>query len=67
MVKAVTLRKDASHEGFTLLGRYFIYALKGVVFIAGGLGGVVIIGILLLLALFPVFIVCSMLLKFLGF
>ncbi len=65
MAKVMTLRKNGISEGFSLLERYCLSALKGVGLIAGGLGGVVIIGIVLALA--PIYIIGSMLFKFLGF
>ena len=67
MAKVMTLRKNGISEGFSLLGRYCLSALKGVALIAGGIGGLAIIGIVLVLALFPVFIIGSFLFKFLGF
>ena len=67
MAKVMTLRKNGISEGFSLLGRYCLSALKGVALITGGIGGVAIIGIVLALALFPIFIIGSFLFKFLGF
>jgi len=67
MAKVMTLRKNGISEGFSLLGRYFLSALKGVVLITGGIGGLVIVSIVLVLALFPIFIIGSFLFKFLGF
>ena len=67
MAKVMTLRKNGISEGFSLLGRYCLSALKGVALITGGIGGLAIIGIVLVLALFPVFIIGSFLFKFLGF
>jgi hypothetical protein len=67
MAKVMTLRKHGISEGFGLLGRYCLSALKGVALITGGIGGLAIIGIILMLAVFPIFIIGSMLFKFLGF
>ena len=67
MAKVMTLRKNGISEGFSLPGRYCLSALKGVALITGGIGGLAIIGIVLVLALFPVFIIGSFLFKFLGF
>ena len=67
MAKVLTLRKNGVSEGFSLLGRYSLSALKGAGLITGGIGGLVIIGIVLALALFPIFIIGSMLFKLLGF
>lgn len=67
MAKVMTLRKNGVSEGFSLLGRYCLSALKGAGLITGGIGGLVIIGIVLALALFPIFIIGSMLFKLLGF
>jgi len=67
MAKVMTLRKNGISEGFSILVRYCLSALKGVGLITGGIGGVVIIGIVIALALFPIFIIGSMLFKFLGF
>ena len=67
MAKVMTLRKNGISEVFSLLGRYCLSALKGVVLITGGIGGLVIVSIVLVLALFPIFIIGSFLFKFLGF
>ena len=67
MAKVMTLRKNGISEGFSILGRYCLSALKGVALITGGIGGVAIISIVLALALFPIFIIGSFLFKFLGF
>ena len=67
MVKVMTLRRHGMLEVFSLLGRYCLSALKGIVLITGGIGGLAIIGIWLVLALFPIFMIGSILLKLLGF
>ena len=67
MAKVLTLRRNGISEGFSLLRRYCLSALKGVALITGGIGGLAIIGIILVLALFPVFIMGSFIFKLLGF
>jgi len=67
MAKAITLRKHGISEGFSVLGRYCLSTLKGIALITGGIGGLAIIVIVLVLGLFPLFIIGSFLFKFLGF
>jgi len=67
MAKVMTLRKNGISEGLSLLGRYSLSALKGAALITGGIGGLAIICIVLVLALFPIFIIGSFFFKLLGF
>jgi hypothetical protein len=66
MTKETTLPKHGIVESFSSLGRYCLSAMRGFALVTGGLGGVVIVGLLLLLLLFPVFVFVSVLLKIVG-
>jgi hypothetical protein len=66
MAKETTVTKNGIVESFNALGRHFLSALRGCALAVGGMGGVVIVGLLLLLLLFPVFVFVSVLLKIVG-
>ena len=65
-MKEATLTKNWALESFNALGKYCLSAIRGVALMTGGIGGLVIVGIWLLLLLFPIFLFVSIMLKFLG-
>ena len=58
-----TVKHNGIIEVFSFLIRSCVLAIKGLVYITGGLGGLVIVLVLLL----PLLLVASFLLKFIGF
>jgi hypothetical protein len=66
MAKETTVTKNGVVESFSSLGRYCLSAIRGCALVAGGMGGVVIVGLLLLLLVFPLFVFVSVLLKIVG-
>jgi hypothetical protein len=67
MAKEATLTKHGSVELLSSLGKYFLSALRGSALVAGGIGGLVIVGFWILLLVFPIFLLVSFMMKFLGF
>jgi hypothetical protein len=65
-MKEATLTRNWVVEGFNTLGKYCLSAIKGGALMTGGIGGLVIVGIWLLLLVFPIFLVVCVILKILG-
>jgi len=65
-MKEATLTRNWVVEGFNTLGKYCLSAIKGGALMTGGIGGLVIVGIWLLLLVFPIFLFVSVILKILG-
>ena len=65
-MKEATLTRNWVVEGFNIFGKYCLSAIKGGALMTGGIGGLVIVGIWLLLLVFPIFLFVSVLLKILG-
>jgi len=66
MVKETAVAKNGIVESLSSLGRNCLSALRGCALVAGGMGGVVIVGLLLLVLVFPLFVFVSVLLKIVG-
>ena len=66
MAKESTLTRNRVFESLSALGQYCISVIRGVALMTGGIGGLVIVGIWLLLLVFPIFLFVSIMLKFLG-
>jgi len=66
MAQETSVAKNGVVESFSSMGRQCFSALRGCALVAGGMGGVVIVGLLLLLLIFPVFVFVSVLLKIVG-
>jgi hypothetical protein len=65
-MKEAILTKNWVVENFNVLGKYLLSAIKGAALMAGGIGGLGIVGIWLLLLAFPIFLFVSVMLKILG-
>jgi uncharacterized protein (DUF2062 family) len=65
-MKEATLTRNWVVEGFNTLGKYCLSAIKAGALMTGGIGGLVIVGIWLLLLVFPIFLFVSVILKILG-
>ena len=66
MSKETTVAKNGIVESLSSLGRNCLSGLRGCALVAGGMGGVVIVGLLLLVLVFPLFVFVSVLLKMVG-
>lgn len=66
MTKERAETKNGVAESLDSLGRQFLSALRGSSLVVGGMGGLVLVGLLLLLLLFPIFVFVSVLLKMVG-
>ena len=66
MAKETAVTKNGAVESFSSLGSHFLSALRGCALVVGGMGGVVIVGLLLLVLVFPLFVFVSVLLKIVG-
>lgn len=66
MTEETTVTKHGIVESLSSLGRNCLSALRGGALVAGGMGGVVIVGLLLLVLVFPLFVFVSVLLKIVG-
>jgi len=66
MVKEAAVAKNGIVESLSSLGKHFLSAIRGCALVAGGMGGVVIVGLLLLVLVFPLFVFVSVLLKIVG-
>ena len=66
MTKEAILTGNGSVELLRSVGKNFLYTLRGSALVAGGIGGLVIVGFWILLLVFPIFLLVSFLLKFLG-
>ena len=65
-MKEATLSKNWVVESCNTLAKYCLSAIRGVALMTGGIGGLVIVGIWLVLLLFPIFLFVSIMLKILG-
>ena len=66
MAKTLTASKHGLTAQLANFPKYILAALRGVALVTGGIGGLAIVGVWLLLLVFPIFIVVTFLLKFLG-
>jgi hypothetical protein len=67
MTKEIALIRDGVVESLSSLGKYCLSAMRGAALMTGGIGGLIIVGTLLLLLVFPFFLLFSFTLKLLGF
>ena len=67
MGKEATLRRYGMADFLLSLGKSCLSTLRGAALVTGGIGSLVIIGAWILLLVFPIFLLVSFLLKFLGF
>ena len=66
MGKEATLTRNGIADFFFSLGKYCLSTLRGAALVTGGIGSLVIIGAWILVLAFPIFLLVSFLLKFLG-
>ena len=66
MAKESTLTRNSGVESLRALGQFCLSSIRGVALMAGGIGGLVIVGIWLLVLVFPIFLFVSFLFKLLG-
>jgi len=63
MATVLTVKDQGIFGAFSFVSKFCLFALKGFVYIAGGIGGCVILAALLL----PFFLIASFLIKLIGF